>query len=105
MPGLCREWSESGGGCDVLDSSVAGHREGVDHQRPAEHLDLLTAPSEAVSAPEEQGVLESAVERLGIVPAAVEAREVGIRGRDRALQPIVSGAHRGQSNFIVYLIG
>jgi hypothetical protein len=65
-----------------LSGSVAGHREDVDHHSPAEHLDLLTAPSQAVSPAEEQGVLQGPVERFGVVPAPVEAREVRVRGRD-----------------------
>jgi hypothetical protein len=63
---------------------VTGQREGVHHHGPPEHLDLLAAPAEAVSPPQKQGVLEGPVQRLGVVPAAVEPSEVRIRRREGA---------------------
>jgi len=45
-------------------------------------LDLQTTPAEAVGPSKEQRVFQRAVERLGVVAAPVQTREVRVRGRD-----------------------
>jgi histidine kinase/DNA gyrase B/HSP90-like ATPase len=54
----------------------------IHEQRVADEVDLLAEAAEAVGSSEEQGVLEVPVDRFGVVPACVQACEVGIAGRN-----------------------
>ena len=69
---------------------VAMEREAVDHQRVAEKIEQLPSMADAVRASEPEGVLEAAVDRLGVVAAWVEPREVRIRRRVAVPAPFVN---------------
>jgi hypothetical protein len=71
---------------------VTRQREGVDEQGPAQDLHLLTGMAHAVDTPEEQGVVQGAVERFRVVSPCVQMWEVRVRCRDgpnvlRAVEP------------------
>ena len=57
-------------------------RERVDHERVAEQVEVLAGVADAVGAAEPEGVVEVAVDGLGVVAARVEPLEVGVAGRD-----------------------
>ncbi len=57
--------------------------QGVDHEGVAEEVDELGAVADGVGPAEEEGVVEVAVDGLGIVAAPEQVSEVGVTGRDR----------------------
>ena len=77
-----RRWAGSGGEGGGLSSPVVVEREAVDHEGVAEQVHELAFVAEAVGAAEPEGVVEGAVDALGVVAARVEPVEVGV-GRRR----------------------
>ena len=76
--------------------SCAG--EGVDHEREADEVEVLSLVADAVGASEPEAVVESTVDALGIVAPPVEAGEVGVFGGDG---PDVFGAVEFAANVVV----
>jgi len=61
-----------------VSSSVAVEREAVDHEGVAHEVEELTLVSHAVGAAEPEGVVEVAVDALGVVASCVEFGEVRV---------------------------
>jgi len=61
-------------------SRVAVHGEAVHGERVGEQVQLLTFVSHRVGSAEEEGVIEGAVDALGVVASSVEPDEVGVYG-------------------------
>jgi hypothetical protein len=72
---LCSEWLGS-------TSLVTVKRERVDGEREAKQVEQLAGVADAVGAAEPHGVVEVAVDALGVVAAGEEPFEVGVVGRD-----------------------
>jgi hypothetical protein len=60
---------------------VKGQR--VDHEGVPEQVHVLAGVADAVGPAQVQGVLEAAVDRLGVAPPAVDLFEIGIARGDR----------------------
>ena len=56
--------------------------QGVDHEGVAEEVDELAAVADGVGPAEEEGVVEVAVDGLGVVASPEQVGEVGVAGRD-----------------------
>ena len=74
----------SGGEGGGVSSPVAVQGEAVDHERVAEQVEELAVVADGVGAAEPEGVVEVAVDALGVVAARVEPGEVRIGRRDDA---------------------
>jgi hypothetical protein len=83
-PALVTAWQGGSGGELVGGSAsvVAVEGDGVDDEGVAEEVEVLAGGAEAVGAAEVEGVVEVAVDGLGVVAAPVEAGEVGVTGGD-----------------------
>jgi hypothetical protein len=63
---------------------VVLEREGIDRDREAEEVQRLAGVPDAVGAAEPHGVVEVAVDGLGVVAAGKEPLEVRVARRDRS---------------------
>jgi hypothetical protein len=61
---------------------VFGSGEAVDHEGPADQVEVLPAPTDRVGSAKVEGVFEAAVDGLGVGPQGEDPFEVGIAGRD-----------------------
>jgi hypothetical protein len=70
---------------------VAVQRESVDHEGVAQRVEVLAGVADAVGASDPEAVVDAAVEGLGVESPRVEAREVGVSGRDGSDLSALSG--------------
>jgi hypothetical protein len=61
---------------------VAVHGEGVDAEGVGQQVEVLALMSDGVGPAKPQGVVDGAVDALGVVAALVEIGEVRVGGRD-----------------------
>ena len=65
-------------------TAVAVHREAVHAECVGQEVEVLALVSDGVGASQPQGVVEGAVDGMGVVASPVQAREVRVAGGDGA---------------------
>src|SRR5947208_5846283 len=83
-PGRFGSGGGAGGEGAGVSSPVTVECEAVDHEGVAEQVEQLAFVPDAVGAAQPEGVIQVAVDALGVIATGVEPGEVGVGGRDDA---------------------